>query len=116
MRKLKEVRLLRGFTQDDIFLGTRVDRGAYSRIERGGLEPTAEERQVLCAFFEMSEDELFPEYRFAPPEVDRELYRKLRRRLSLVERVELLGNNPDHAAYHKKLIALAEKHGVGTED
>ena len=115
MRKLKEIRLLRGYSQDDIFLGTRIDRAQYSRIERGGLEPSARDRQSLCLFFRMTEDELFPEYNDAGPEFDRELFRKLKRHITIAEKIELLGNNPDHETYHRKLIALAEKHNVEVE-
>jgi transcriptional regulator with XRE-family HTH domain len=115
MRKLKEVCLIRGYSQDDIFLGTRIDRAKYSRIERGGLDPTVEDRQVLCRFFRMTEDELFPEYKDAGPEFDRDLFRKLKKHITITEKIELLGNNADYEAYHKKLIALAEKHGIEKE-
>jgi len=115
MRKLKETRLLRGFSQDEVFWGTKIDRAQYSRIERGGIEPSANDREILCAFFKMTEDELFPEYKDGPPERDRELYRKLRKKISLVEKIELLGNNPDHETYHGKLIALGKAHGIEVE-
>jgi len=56
-----------------------------------------------------------PSLVYVGPEVDRDLYRRLRKKISLVEKIELLGNNPDHETYHKKLIALAELHGVEVE-
>ena len=112
MRKLRETRVLRGLSQDDIFMATRIDRGKYSRLERGELDPTPEDRQTLCLFFRMPEDELFPEFRNGTPERNRELYRRLKRRISLIEKIELLGNNPDDETYCRKLIALARQHGL----
>ena len=109
---LKTVRLCRGLTIDDVWSGTQVNRGEYSRIENGKLDPTAKARQLLCAFFRLSEEELFPEYKGGPPESDRDLFRRLKGHLGITERIELLGNNPDHACFHRKLIAAAAKHRV----
>ena len=48
-------------------------------------------------------------------EVDRSLYRRLRKKITLLEKIELLGDNPDHETYHRKLIRLADLRGVKVE-
>ena len=48
-------------------------------------------------------------------EVGRDLYRRLRKRITLTEKNDLLKDNPDTLAYHLKLIRLAELRGVKVE-
>jgi len=52
---------------------------------------------------------------YADLEVGRDLYRRLRKRISLAEKNDLLKDNRDTLAYHLKLIRLAELRGVKVE-
>ena len=56
-----------------------------------------------------------PSLSCADLEVDRDLYRRLRKRITLTEKNDLLKDNRDTLAYHLKLIRLAELRGVKVE-
>ena len=112
MRKVREVRVQRGLTIDDVFWATRIDRASLSRLERGGVLPTAEQRALLARFYGLTEEELFPEFEGIGPEHDRDLFRQLRRVMTMPERLRLLEPRDDYAEYRRRLVELAEKYGI----
>ena len=61
MNKIREIRFYRGFTQDDIYLKTKIWPSRLSRIERGVFEPTEKEKELISRALEVPADEIFPE-------------------------------------------------------
>jgi transcriptional regulator with XRE-family HTH domain len=112
MTKAREIRLMRGLTIDDVYLGTRIDRALISRIERGRIQPTADQRLLLSKFYALPENELFPQYNGVGPEHDRDLYRILRYRMTLREKLWLLEPSGDYAEVRRRLEELAKKYDI----
>jgi len=57
--RIKAYRFLKNKTQDDLMTQTRIDQSRISRIERGILKPTDEEKQKLAKALKTTEGELF---------------------------------------------------------
>jgi len=112
MRKLREIRTLRGITLDDVWIGTGIYQSHLSRLERGLIEAKPRERALLCRFFGLTEKELFPEYKEIGPEFDRDLYRQLKKKISIDDRIYLFAKGTDYNSYRERLLNLCEKYDV----
>ncbi len=59
MRKIRQIRLLKEITLDDIFLQTGINQGRLSRIERGILQPTEIEKEKIAKTLNLPISEVF---------------------------------------------------------
>ena len=59
LNRIKTYRFLRNKTQDDLMVQTRIDQSRISRIERGVLKPTDEEKQKLAKALKTTAEKLF---------------------------------------------------------
>jgi len=60
-KKLREVRKLKGISQDKLALVAEIDRSYVGRIERGEVNITLEKVYVLAEALECNVTELLPE-------------------------------------------------------
>ena len=58
--KLRVIRTLRGISQDDVAKETGIWHSTISRIERGVIPPTHEQRKKIATFFSVEETRIFP--------------------------------------------------------
>jgi transcriptional regulator with XRE-family HTH domain len=56
--RMKELRLARGYTQEQVAEGMYMHQTTYCRLENGDRKPTAEELQRFCTFMGISVQEL----------------------------------------------------------
>lgn len=61
MMKVRQLRILNEVTLDAIFLKTGINQGKLSRIERGIIQPTKEEKKKISVALGFAEKEVFPE-------------------------------------------------------
>lgn len=60
MNPLKDKRFFAGLTQDELQRKTGIHQTRISRLERGYLKPTAEEKQKLAKALKVTQGKLFP--------------------------------------------------------
>lgn len=53
-KRMKELRLARGFTQEQVAEALFMDQPAYSKMEHGYRKPTAEDLERFCGFMGVS--------------------------------------------------------------
>ena len=58
--RVRELRFKKQITQDDIFVETRIWPSKISRIERGILPATDQERKLISKALGVREEEAFP--------------------------------------------------------
>ena len=61
LNKMKAIRFLSGKSQDELMIETGINQAKISRIERGYLNPTAEEKEKLAKALGTTTKELFRE-------------------------------------------------------
>ena len=59
--RIKEFRFHRGFTQDDIFLKTRIWPSKLSKIERGILDANEREKKLIAKALKAPLKKVFPD-------------------------------------------------------
>ena len=61
INKIKALRTLRNLTQDQIAKELRCDHSKISRIERGFIRPSKEEKEKIAELLKVSPEEIFAE-------------------------------------------------------
>lgn len=61
INKIKAQRFLAGITQDELMIKTGINQAKISRIERGYLKPSTEEKEKIARALKLKSEELFPE-------------------------------------------------------
>jgi len=57
-KKLRKIRIEKGYTQQDLALILNISQACYNRYEQGKREPSIETLRRLCVLFNISADEL----------------------------------------------------------
>lgn len=121
MHRMRMIRRLKNLTLDQIFVlsGRRISIEKLSRFERNILIPKEEEKEIIAKILKEPKEKIFPDKEELDSdsidymkmfENNRDLYRKIKKKMTKEEKLALLDCNGDYLIYREKLNSLQKKY------